>query len=159
LAHPKKYPLIDVQVGTAARLQDWLKKNVKTPNAAVTQWLSACREQLESLTAQKPEKPTDFRRPASAKCKCKFCSELNRFLQDPNEAVHRFMTPQENRSHLEASIRDDACDVNMKTERTRPSHTLVCTKNTNSYEAALKKYHADQKHLAMVREIEGELPT
>lgn len=158
LAHPNKYPLIEVHLAAVASLQDWLKKNVKTPNQALAQWLAACREQLEALTAEKPQKPTDYRRPATAQCKCALCRELNRFLADPNEAVHRFQAPQHERSHLEEVIRRDLCDVNMKTERTRPSHTLVCTKNTNSYEAALKKYHQDLEHLARVRAIEDGLP-
>ena len=32
---------------------------MKTPLPALTTWLSACREQLESLTAKAPEAPRD----------------------------------------------------------------------------------------------------
>jgi hypothetical protein len=157
LAHPKTYPLT-VHLAVLADLQVWLKKNVKASNAGLALWLSACREQLEALTANQPKKPSDFRRPATVKCNCDLCRELNQFLANPGEEAHRFMAHQVQRSHLEHNIHTYACDVGTKTEKTRPSHTLVCTKNTKSYEAALKKYHEDQRHLARVREIEAGLP-
>ncbi len=158
LAHPDRYPLTEVHLAALANLQGWLKKNVAEPNAALTQWLAACREQLEALTAEEPKKPTDYRRPAAAACKCALCRELNRFLADPGEAVHRFQVPQHDRSHLEESIRRYKCDVSTRTEKTRPAHTLVCTKNTKSFEEALKKYHQDLEHLALARSIEAKLP-
>ncbi len=157
-AHPDNYPLTEVHLAALASLQGWLKKNVHGPNAGLTRWLAACREQLESLTAVMPQQPTDFRRPAEVACKCAHCRALNQYLTDPREKVQRFMAPQNDRSHLEQSIRTHECDVNTQTERTRPSHTLVCTKNTKSYERALEKYHKDRKHLAMVRAIEAGLP-
>jgi hypothetical protein len=158
LAHPDKYPLLEVHLGALAGLQDWLKKNVKARNVGLSQWLAACRAQLEALTAQLPQKPRDFRRPAPVTCRCKLCQELNRYLADPKEEGHRFMAPQHDRSHLEHAISQHQCDVEIATERTRPSHTLVCTKNTKSYERALKKYHEDQKRLALVRKVEADLP-
>ena len=81
--------------------------------------------------------------------------KTSRFLADPVEKVHRFMTHQGDRSHLEEAIRRWKCDVDMQTEKTRPSHTLVCTKNTNSFRAALEKYHEDVKRLEAVRLVEN----
>jgi hypothetical protein len=157
LKQPDKYPLDEVHLATLAGLQAWLKKNVKEPNAGLTQWLAACRVQLQSLTAAEPRQPADFRRPETAVCRCELCRNLNRFLADAAANVHRFSVRQDLRNHLENEIRNRGCDVDCKTERTRSPHTLVCTKNTKSYEAALKKYHVDQKQLAMVRSIESEL--
>lgn len=155
LEHPKEYPLAAVHLSAIKKLEAWLKKDVATPPPGLTHWLAACREQLEKLTAEEPQEPTDFRRPADVACKCKLCHELNQYLANPAEKVHRFMAPKEVRGHLEHRIGDHRCDVDMTTERTRPSHTLVCSKNMMSYERNLKKYHEDLQHLARVQEIEA----
>ncbi len=64
LAVPQRYPLTDVQMPALVELQPWLKRHVKSASAALTAWLESCREQLETLTAEEPQEPTDFRRPA-----------------------------------------------------------------------------------------------
>jgi hypothetical protein len=158
LAAPKTYPLTTVHVPALVSLQPWFKKNVKKPIAALAQWVAACREQLESLTARAPEEPRDFRRTAAIACKCADCVDLKRFLEDPREATHRFSVRQERRTHLEHTIREHKCDLDLHTERNRSPHTLVCTKNTASFQEELKTYHRDQEHLATVRSIEAGLP-
>jgi hypothetical protein len=139
-------------------LRPWLKKHVKTPVPALTRWLASCREQLESLTARMPQEPKDYRRAAHVPCQCAECGELKRFLEDPNESVHRFRAREKTRDHLEHQIRDHKCDLDLKTDRSGSPHTLVCTKNVASYKARLKKYHDDLEHLATLRAIEGGLP-
>jgi hypothetical protein len=158
LALPKRYPLRTAHLAALAALRPWLKKHVKQPIAALTHWLASCREQLEALTAQVPQEPTDFRRSAAIGCKCAECAELSRFLKDPKESVHRFSAREERRKHLEHRIREHRCDLDLKTERRGSPYTLVCTKNTASYRAKLKTYHEDLEHLAMVRAIESGLP-
>jgi hypothetical protein len=141
-------------------LQSWLKEHVKKPSAALSRWLAFCRKQLESLTAQMPQPPADLRRaPPTSGCKCADCVTLKRFLEDPREKVHRFRAVESQRGHLEQVIRDGHCDLDCKTEKTGRPYTLVCTKNTASYQAALKRFHEDQKHLATIRAIQAALPT
>lgn len=159
VALPARYPLTDVQMPALVELQPWLKRHLKSGSAALTAWLESCREQLETLTAEEPQEPADFRRPAPIACKCELCAELKRFLQDPHEAVHRFSIRQDRRDHLAMTIRHDHCDVDTRTEKTRSPYTLVCTKNTASYKAALKKYHEDLDDLATVKAIAAALPT
>jgi hypothetical protein len=65
---------------------------------------------------------------------------------------------QDRRSHIEQIVRTDKCDVVHTTERIGSPHTLVCTKTTASFEARLKKYHENLKHLATLRSIEADLP-
>jgi hypothetical protein len=48
--------------------------------------------------------------------------------------------------------------VDCRTEARGRPYTLVCTKNTASYQAALKEYHQDQERLAAVRTIEAGVP-
>src|SRR5688572_3081751 len=104
-----------------------------------------------------PTSPTDFRRPDKMSCRCELCRELQRFLADPAESVHRIRAAQDRRGHVEMQIESHALDVRCTLEKKGSPHTLVCTKTTASYEAALKKYHEDQKYLMRVREIEAAL--
>jgi hypothetical protein len=158
LATPKKYPLTSVHIPALEGLQPWFKKNVKKPMAALAQWVASCREQLESLTARAPREPTDFRRTAAITCTCADCAELKQFLEDPRESMHRFRVKQERRDHLQLKIREHKCDLDLMTDRTGSPHTLVCTKNTASYQEKLKTYHQNQEDLATVRSIEASLP-
>jgi len=116
------------------------------------------RGQLEILTAKEPQPPADFRREANVSCNCASCIELKGFLLYPKEQVHRFRAVQERRSHLEAQLRIGNRDVACMTERKGSPHTLVCTKNTASFEARLKKYHEDRGHLEGIRAIEKGMP-
>lgn len=157
LANPKKYLLESAHVPALTKVAPWLEKEVKVPPAGLSHWIATCRERLESLTASPPPEPTDFRRSATIKCTCGDCGELKRFLEDPQESVHRFSVRQDRRSHLEHAIRDNKCDLDFKTERNRSPHTLVCTKNKASYQEKLKKYHEDQERLATVLSIQAAL--
>jgi 2OG-Fe(II) oxygenase superfamily len=158
LALPKKYPLRTAHLPALISLGPWLKENIKVSCSGLSRWVAACREQLERLTSQAPREPTDFRRVAAVSCKCADCAELRRFLEDPQEAVHRFSMRQDRRSHLEQMIRQHKCDLDFTTERTRSPHTLVCTKNQASYQAELKTYRQDQQSLAAVISIQESLP-
>jgi hypothetical protein len=158
LALPEKYSLKEAHMPALVRLGPWLKDNAKKPCPGWSQWLASCREQLEALTAQAPEEPRDFRRPAAIACHCADCGELKRFLEDPRESVFRFRARQDRRTHLENTIRGHRCDLDLKTERGSSPHTLVCTKNKASYQEKLREYHSYQEHLATVRSIQAGLP-
>lgn len=157
LAHSTKYPLVKAHVGALERLEPWLQKNLEPPCPAVLSWIGSCRERFEALTAKEPEEPTDFRRPAAARCKCVHCKELNHFLADPREEVHGFREVQQVRKHIEAEVQVKECDVVCKTERRGSPHLLVCTKTKASFHRSVAKYHDDLKHLAKVRSIEASL--
>ena len=158
LAAPKTYPLHSAHMPALASLRPWLAKHVKKPLPALTTWLSSCREQLESLTAKAPEAPKTFQRAAEIKCTCQECAELKQFLKDPGESSHRFRMRQDRRDHLANNIRQHKCDLDLKTETRGSPHTLICTKNTASFQERTKTYHQDQEHLATVRAIEARLP-
>jgi hypothetical protein len=158
LSRPAQYPFPDLHFKVLTALGPWLKKNVKKRSAALARWVAACREKLESLTAQIPQPPADWRRPSEVSCRCRDCAGLSQFLDDPNEQVYRFRAIQAARTHLEESIRRNHCDLNLRTEKGKSPYTLVCTKNDASYRAALKKFHQDQEHLKTLRGIEAGLP-
>jgi hypothetical protein len=158
LALPKLYRLISAHVPALENLRPWLKSHVKKPCDGLTRWVAACREELESLTAQEPQEPADFRREAPIACKCRECAEMKQFLDDPREPEHRFSVAQERRNHLESQIRGDKLDVTSRTERRGRPYTLVCTKTMASYQEKLKEYHRNQKRLEAIRSIEAGLP-
>jgi hypothetical protein len=157
LARPKKYPLL-AHVSALTALQPWLKKNLKRACPSLSQWIAACCEQLEALTARAPQAPTDFRRSAAISCKCSDCGELKRFLEGPHERVHRFRVKEDRRQHLQHVSRQHNCDLDLTTERHGSPYTLVCAKNTASYQAQLKTFHRDQEHLATLCSIQANLP-
>jgi hypothetical protein len=154
---PFTYPLI-THIEALTSLKPWLKTHVKKRCDVMLQWFRVCCERLELLTEKEPTAPTDFARDADVSCKCADCAELKQFLKNPLEKVHRFRMSQDRRSHLEQIVRTDKCDVVHTTERIGSPHTLVCTKTTASFEARLKKYHENLKHLATLRSIEADLP-
>jgi len=158
LAAPKMYPLTSAHMPALASLRPWLAKNVKKPLPALTTWLSSCREQLESLTAKAPEPPKTFQREAKIDCTCQDCAELKQFLKAPGASSHRFRVRQDRRDHLAGQIRHHKCDLDLETEARGSPHTLICTKNTASFQERTKTYHQDLEHLATVRAIEGRLP-
>jgi hypothetical protein len=155
LAASKTYPLA-THVASLTALGPWLKKHLKQPSEVLAKWLAACCEQLESLTAEEPVAPADFRREAKVSCDCADCKELKTFLNDPTAKVHRFRVRQDRRQHLERN--SYGCDMNCVTDRSGSPQTLVCTKNTASFEAKLKKYREDLGHLAALRSIRARLP-
>ena len=156
-ADAESYPL-SAHVAALTALGPWLKEYLEKPCGPVSRWLAACCGQLEGLTASEPAAPTDFRREADIRCDCADCRELRAFLGNPAERVHRFRVRQDRRQHLEQQIKGRGCDTDCATDRTGSPHTLVCTKNTASYEAWLKKYREDRAHLAALRSIQKLLP-
>jgi hypothetical protein len=157
LSLPKKYPL-EVLIAALTSLGPWVKKHVKKPSPALARWLRVCCEQLEALTATVPQAPTDWRRPAAINHNCADCAELKKFLNDPNEEVHRFPVRENRRRHLEGIARQYHCDLDLATERRGSPYTLVCTKNRASFEEKLRTYHHNQEHLKTLRAIEKSLP-
>jgi hypothetical protein len=158
LATPKRYPLTEAHIKAIVDLVPWLKKHARESFPALTRWVDGVREQLESLTAREPQEPKDFRRAAAIACTCELCEELKRFLKDPHESVHRFRVRKELRRHLHSQIDSNKIDLIHVTDRRGSPQTLVCTKNTASYQASLKKYHEDREHLETINAIGKGLP-
>ena len=154
LSLPKKYDITSVQMPTLLSLQPWLKHHVKQPCAALEHWVGACCERLESRTQKPPKGPANWRRKAGLSCKCADCKELSRFLEDPNEEVHRFKVRKERRRHLHNIIDKHKCDVEHVTDRSGSPQTLVCTKNAASYQRQLAAHQLDLEHLSQIQSMQ-----
>ena len=148
-----KYDLTDAHLAAIFALEKQLAE-LSAPSAAVSNWLSSCRGELESRTAEAPEKPTDYRRAAKLSCECSDCRALSKFMADPNQHQARFPLAKHRRQHLHQIIAGNCCDCTHVTERRGRPYTLVCTKTTASYEAACKIHQRDLQNLARVVAIE-----
>ena len=150
---PKKYPLAQAHVAGLERLRPWLAGHPERIGAGMAAWLDGCESRLEALTADKPQPPADQRRSAEVSGTSPECLELARFLADPVAKEHRFRAIQSVRTDIEHQVRRDRLDLDMRTDKQGSPHTLVCTKNTATYQAALKKYEENVRRLADVRSL------
>ena len=159
LAHQEQYDLTDTHLAAIFKLESRLGTLWPPGKAdkAIMHWLSACRRELRTRTAQAPQAPTDYRRDAELSCKCKDCRVLGRFLADPSERECRMPLNKDRRRHLHGIIERNRCDVTHVTERKGRPFTLVCTKTTASYQRACKTFERDQRNLSRIVGIEEGL--
>jgi len=151
----EQYDLITAHLSAIFSLESRIAK-LPTANAAISHWIAACRQELESRTAQAPQKPTDYRRAAKLSCDCSDCTALSRFLADSHQSQPRFPLAKARRRHLHQIIDGNRCDLTHVTERRGSPYTLVCTKTTASYEAACKIYERDLHNLSRIIALENK---
>lgn len=150
LAWPATFAVDDMLVPAALRLaeqggdvRDW------PPTRRLA---AACLDHLDQRIAEPLTAPADFSRPSRIACKCNPCAELSAFLADPMRKVWTFKAAEIHRSHVESSIRNHDCDLNLETDRRGRPYALVCTKNQASYlrrVAQRKKDLENQARLTM----------
>jgi hypothetical protein len=154
LAHPKNYDLHAVLIPAIRGVHASLKKK-SAAAGALRRLLDHAMHELESRTATSVEAPKDWAQLVKIKCNCADCNELEKFLRDPQERVHRFRRAEPQRTHLETTVEQYRCDVDCVTERTGRPYTLVITKNRASYERRTKQFAEDQELLTELRRIAG----
>jgi hypothetical protein len=145
LAWPKTYDLDDVLVPAVRQLTESLGSK---GSAAVQRLRRVCIEHLRARAAEPLEAPKDWTRTSTLSCRCPHCRELAGYLADPEHKTWVFKTAEPNRRHLEATIRQARCDLDVTTERRGSPHSLVCTKNQASYERRKKQRKSDLENLA-----------
>lgn len=128
-------------------LVPWAKKRYGAVPPPLQEWLDSVREQLEALTAQAPEPPSDWTRPAEVSCKCEYCAQLKAFLADPENEVGRIPAREDIRRHLMDTINRHNCDVKHELERKGSPFSLVLTKTTGSFDRAVKEYETNRRLL------------
>jgi hypothetical protein len=156
LNHAEQYDLTAAHLSAIFNLEPRIT-NLSSANAAISHWLAACRQELESRTAQAPQKPTDYRRAAKLSCDCSDCTALSRFLADSQQSQARFPLAKARRYHLHQIIDGNRCDLTHVTERLGRPYTLVCTKTTTSYEAACRTYERDLQNLSRIIALENKV--
>ena len=131
LAWPKTYDLDAYIVPAARRLAEDTELR-ELP--AIRGLRAASVKHLRARVAQALEPPADWARAGALDCRCQHCKELSRFLISPTQQTWIFKAGENDRSHVQASIRRDQCDVDCATERRGRPYSLVCTKNQSSYD-------------------------
>lgn len=94
----------------------------------------ACLSHLRARIAEPLAPPVDFARPCAVACRCDHCAELGRFLADAVRGEWVFKAAEQHRRHVEASIRQGGCDLDLTTRRQGSPYSLIGTKNQASYE-------------------------
>jgi 2OG-Fe(II) oxygenase superfamily len=140
---PKVYPRDGVLIPAVRGLIEKVKGS-----AAVEQLRSACVEHLRARAAESLEEPRDWQRASALSCRCPRCAELSAFLAAAERKTWMFKAAEFDRSHIEATIRRDRCDLDVSTDRRGRPYTLICTKNQASYDRRLKQRKSDLENLA-----------
>ncbi len=143
-----EFRLDDCQIPSLKELIPWSRKELGRGHPLLEAWLASVRQQLESATAEAPQPPTDWARPADLSCTCQYCAQLNAFLADPAAEVGRIPAREDARQHLIDMIGRRQCDVEHALERKGSPYSLVLTKTTGSFDRAVKQFEADRRLLS-----------
>ncbi len=119
-----------------------------TRRACVERLRAACVEHLRARAAEPLAPPADFARPFLLACRCGHCAELARFLADRVRREWVFKAAEPHRRHVEASVMQGRCDLDLATRKQGIPHSLVATKNQASYERRVAQRKNDLADLA-----------
>ena len=145
LAWPKTYGPDDVLVPAALA---FTKQAESAAWPAVERLRAASLDHLRRRIALPLEAPRDWARSDPLKCTCADCRQLGAFLVAADRPEWRLKAPQDRRSHVEQSVRNATCDIDLATERRGSPHALVAVKNQASYEQRAKQRRRDLEHVS-----------
>ncbi len=143
LAWPKKYQPDEVLVPAALAFA----KRPESASWPAVQWLrEASLDHLRRRIGLPLHPPKDWARTSPLKCTCADCRALSAFLINPGQSEWRLKAVQSRRTHVENSVLNAPCDVDLTTERRGSPHALVAIKNQASYERRAKQRRQDVEH-------------
>ena len=145
LAWPKTYGLDSVLVPTVREL---MESAAAMESAGVQRLRAACLDHLRGRIAEPLAPPADWRRPNKLACACAHCKELSGFLTDPERKTWNLKAAEHLRAHVERTIRNATCDLEVTTDRRGRPYSLICTKNQASYDRRVKQRNYDLANLA-----------
>ena len=148
LAAPKRYDPDAVLIPALRRL---ISMNALS-GATVERLRAACLAHLRARIAEPLAPPADWRRASKLPCGCTRCTELARFLDDSESKTWHFKAAEADRAHLQDTIRQAHCDVDVATDKRGRPYTLICVKNQASYDRRLTQRKQD---LADLKLLEG----
>lgn len=148
LAWPETYAMDAMLLPAVRRLAG------QAPDLPVVRRLAVvCLAHLRARIAEPLAPPEDWARAGELACRCSRCSELSRFLADPQQETWRFKAAEADRSHVLDSIRRSACDVDTRTDQQGRPYTLVCKKNQASYQRRVRQRRQDLDDLACLEAV------
>lgn len=109
-------------------------------------------EWLTKKTEVKPEPPSDWKRPYPKDWnqKSHICHQFVSFMESPTEKEYRFVRVQYERSQVEYMLTKDI-DLTPSTIRKGSPHTLLLTKNQDTYVRERKMYDEELSLLGKLR--------
>src|SRR5262249_367046 len=131
LGWPKTYGVDRTLVPAVKRL---LEGGARRSGAAMTGLLAACLAHLDTRLAEPLEAPQNWSRASDIRCSCEHCAALRRFLASPVTETWTLKAAEQFRRHVEGEIRTARADLDVRTERRGSPHSLVCRKNSASYD-------------------------
>ena len=111
---------------------------------------AACLAHLRARAAEPLAPPADWRRDSTLPCRCPRCTELARFLDDPERRLWVLKAAEPDRIHVEGTIRMAGCDLDTVTDRRGRPYSLVCTKTAASYERRARQRGQDLADLVLL---------
>jgi hypothetical protein len=96
------------------------------------------------------EAPQTWSRASDIRCSCEHCAALRSFLASPSTETWTLKAAEQFRSHVEGEIRRARADLDIRTERRGSPHSLVCQKNSASYERRVAQRRQDLAHIAIL---------
>ncbi|HET6605604.1 MAG TPA: 2OG-Fe(II) oxygenase [Rhodopila sp.] len=142
LAWPETYKPDDVLV-PAARTFGKSAESRLWP--AVERLRGAALDHLHDRIALPLDAPRDWTRENPLKCPCADCRDLGAFLVAADRPQWRLKAVQTRRGHVEGSVREVRCDLDLTTEKRGTPHTLIAVKNQASYARRAKQRQQDLK--------------
>ena len=153
LARPKIFGFDAVLVPAVIELAD---RSEGEESKATRRLRKACLDHLQARIGLVLEPPSDWKRSGVVSCSCQYCQELNAFLAEPGRRAWTFKAAEAKRRHLEQTIRQDRCDLDLATERRGSPHGLVCTKNQAGYERRARQRKADLENFDRLKSRKPE---
>jgi len=148
VAWPKTYGVDSALVPALKRL---LEGSARRSGAAMTGLLAACLAHLETRAAEPLEAPQNWSRASDIRCSCEHCAALRRFLASPSTETWTLKAAERFRGHVEGEIRTARADLDVRTERRGSPHSLVCRKNSASYERRVAQRRQDLADIAILK--------
>lgn len=117
--------------------------------AIMQKFIADVRQRIQAEFPSPPEEPKDWSRAGQLNCVCKFCTEVNQLLPDPERSsISFYKTLKRNLLHIESEIEKSQVDLEIDIRKRSPKFDGTCRKNQTSYDKARKLFDSAQKIVA-----------
>jgi hypothetical protein len=152
LAWPEAY---DVDRALIPAIKRLLGRGAQRSGTAMSGLIAACLGHIEKRAAEPLKPPENWTRASNIRCSCEHCAVLRRFLANPKTEVWTLKARAEIRSHVEGEIGTAGADLDVKTLRHGSPHTLVCRKNSASYDRRVAQRRKDLADITILKGTEN----
>jgi predicted 2-oxoglutarate/Fe(II)-dependent dioxygenase YbiX len=104
------------------------------------------RQRIKADFPAPPEAPKDWSREGRLNCDCEFCTEVNKFLPDPERSeISFYKTLKRNLLHIESKVEESQVELDIEIRRTSPKFEGTCRKNQSRYDNKRKLFDSAQQ--------------